>query len=316
MKIGVIGTGKMGENHVRTYLSLDDHCQFVGIYDNDFSKAQEIAKKYNVTPFRSIEKLLLAVDAVSIAVPTEFHYKIGLTCIDYKVHIMMEKPITTNVEQADDLIHKARQAGVKLQVGHIELFNPLIQYLLKELESANIIGASFHRLSPYDDDRMKQVDVVSDLMIHDLYILNRLLKDNMTTFYAFGKVMDQTIKHAAVLIKSTQGVIAQLTASFKSKRKQRNIQILTEDAFIVADILANEITITHFTVENTNDIPVPVTKTIQFDDKMQPLRVQLMDFINCIKYDTQPTVSGTDGMEALKITNKISETIKNNNSKD
>lgn len=301
MKVGVIGTGNMGENHVRTYLSLHEHCQFVGIYDNDEMKSRQIAEKYNVSQFKSLDALLQTVDAVSVAVPTEFHYDIGLTCIKYNVHILMEKPITSTITQAKDLNSKAIKAGVKLQVGHIELYNPLLTFLFKELENRDIIGIEFHRMSPYSE-RIKRVDVVKDLMIHDLYIFQKLFSDKLLEFYALGKIIENTSKHAAVIIESPQGVIAQLTASFKSKRKFRTIQVLTEDAFFEVDILRNEIKITR-----DNDI-----QTINMVDDANPLRLQLLDFVNCIKQEREPYVSGRDGIKTLIITNKIIETISSN----
>lgn len=311
MKVGVIGTGNMGENHVRTYLSMEDHCEFVGIYDNEKDKGHQVAEQYNVKQFQSLDDLLASVDAVSIAVPTEFHYDIGLNCIVHKVHMLMEKPITSTVPQAKDLLQKTTKAGVKLQVGHIELFNPLIQMLKKELENENIIGIAFHRLSPYDE-RIKHVDVVKDLMIHDLYILQELLKDEISTFYALGKNIADTPKHAVVVARSIQGITVQLTASFKSKRKVRTIQILTEDALIEADILKNEIKITRSVLEDKNNFPVTVTQHIQIDEAIQPLNIQLLDFINCIKFGREPAVSGKDGIKALQITDEISEAIRNN----
>lgn len=309
MKVGVIGTGNMGENHVRTYLSMHDHCQFVGLYDNDDKKGYQIAEKYNVKQFQSMNDLLQSVDAVSIAVPTEFHYDIGLICIQHNVHMLMEKPITSTVDQAKDLIQKARKAGVKLQVGHIELFNPFIQVLTKEVENETIIGIAFQRLSPYDE-RIKNVDVVKDLMIHDLYILQKLLKDNIMEFYSLGKIIENTPKHAVVITRSTKGVIAQLTASFKSKKKMRTIQILTEDAFVEADIINKEIKVTRTIDEDTSHSPIAIKQTIQIDDSIQPLHAQLLDFLNCITFDTEPSVSGEDGMKALRITNHISEDIR------
>lgn len=311
MKVGVIGTGHMGENHVRTYLSMHDHCQLVGIYDNNEKKGHQIAKKYNVKQFQSMNKLLKTVDAVSIAVPTEFHYEIGLICIQHNVHMLMEKPITSTVNQAGDLLDKSIHAGTKFQVGHIELFNPLIQVLLKELEDEEIIGIDFHRMSPYDE-RIKNVDVVKDLMIHDIYILQEILKDKIIAFYALGKNIGNTPKHAVVITKSLQGVTAQLTASFKSKKKVRTIRILTDNAFIEADILKKEIKITRSSTSDGDKPPRTVTRQIQIDNSIQPLKVQLLDFINCIKYDTDPSVTGKDGLKALLITNEISEAIRNN----
>ncbi|SES93124.1 Predicted dehydrogenase [Salinibacillus kushneri] len=298
MKVGVIGTGNMGENHVKTYLSMRDHCKLVGIYDRDEEKTQRIAKKYKVKKFQSLPNLLESVDAVSIAVPTELHYDIGLLCVKHHVHMLMEKPITDTLENAEHLISEASQAGVKLQVGHIELFNPLIQILSQELKNEKIIGVDFHRMSPYDE-KIKDVDVVKDLMIHDLYLVRELLQDEMIDFYTLGKIIENTPKYATVIAKSSKGVIAQLTASFKSQRKIRRISILTENALIEADILAGRIILSnHY-----------ITKTIAFDNEIQPLKLQLIDFIDCIKSDKNPSVSGVDGLIALQISQEISEAI-------
>ncbi|MCC2251292.1 MAG: Gfo/Idh/MocA family oxidoreductase [Bacillota bacterium] len=299
MRVGVIGTGNMGENHIRTYSSMYHHCQLIGIYDIDETKRNEIAKKYNIKPFPSLDNLLKEVDAVSIAVPTKFHYDIGLKCIDNKVHMLLEKPMTSTVEQAEDLLYKSSKAGVILQVGHIELFNPLIQELLKVLENKKIIGIEFQRMSPYHE-RIKNIDVVEDLMIHDLYILQEILKeDKLMDVQALGKIIDGTIKHAVVIATSRQEVIVQLTASFKSKSKVRTIQILTEDDFIEVNLLKKEINIRSSIL----------TKTIKVDDSIHPLQVQLTDFINCIKVKREPSVSGNEGIKALLITNQISKEI-------
>lgn len=311
MKVGVIGTGNMGENHVKTYLSLQEHCQLVGIFDNDSNKAQQIAKKYQVKQFQSIDDLLQSVDAVSIAVPTEYHYEVGLHCIKHHVHMLMEKPITATIEEAEDLIQKANQAGIKLQIGHIELFNPFIQFLTQELNNETIIGMSIHRMSPYEE-RMKNVDVVNDLMIHDLYIVNKLLDENdITEYHALGNIIDNTTKHAIVILKSAKGVTAHLTASFKSKKKVRTIQILTDQSFIEADILNQRIHITRAVLEDKSNTPIAVTETIDIDDTLKPLSIELADFLNCIKKDAIPTVPGEEGLRVLTLTNDIKDAIYN-----
>ncbi|WP_077706191.1 Gfo/Idh/MocA family protein [Virgibacillus dokdonensis] len=298
MRVGVIGTGNMGENHIRTYLSMYDHCQLIGIYDKDTIKRDKIAKKYNIKPFSSLNYLLKEVDAVSIAVPTEFHYDIGLICIQNNVHMLLEKPMTSTVEQAEDLIYKSSKAGVIIQVGHIELFNPLIHELLKLIKNKKIIGIEFQRMGPYNK-RLENVDVVNDLMIHDIYILQEILQDTFIDIQALGKIMDGTIKHAVVIAASTKEIIIQLSASFKSQNKVRTIQILTEDAFIEANLLKKEIKIQSSIF----------TKTLTVDDSIQPLQVQLTDFLNCIRFKKEPSVSGNEGIKALLMTNKISEEI-------
>ncbi|KKE78166.1 Gfo/Idh/MocA family oxidoreductase [Oceanobacillus caeni] len=312
MKVGVIGIGKMGENHVQTYLSLQNDCELVGIYDTDEEKRNEIANKYQVKPFHSLNNLLRAVDAVSIAVPTEFHYKVGLSCIEHNVHMLMEKPITSTVDQARDLIDRAKKAGIKLQVGHIELYNPLIQFLKNKLQNEEIIEIMHFRMSPYDD-RLKDIDVVKDLMIHDLYILDELLTDSYGELYTVGKVINGIPEHAVTIAQSLSGVIVHLTASFKSSRKIRTIKVLTKDALFETDILNNVMKISRSIQEDTSSASVPIMETIQFDHSIQPLNVQLLDFINCIKNDQKPNVPGEEGMKILILTNKISESIIHSN---
>lgn len=308
MKVGVIGTGNMGENHIRTYLSMNNDCQLIGIYDDDEQKMRQTAGQYNVEPFQSVDDLLEAVDAVSIAVPTEFHYVTGLACIRHNVHMLMEKPLTSTVDEADDLIKKASEAGVKLQTGHIELYNPIIQVLTALLKHETINGMTFHRISPADI-KLKKIDVVKDLMIHDIYILNEWLRDSALELNAFGKTIQNTPKHAAAVIRSSQGLTAQLTASFMSDRKVRTIQILTENAFIEADILNKKISLTRTFDEQSGNYPIPVSQTIRIGDSVQPLYLQLMDFINCIKSGSKPSVSGQDGRQALMTANRITDSI-------
>lgn len=308
MKVGVIGTGNMGENHVQTYVSLHPHCECVGIFDTDERKSRIIAKKYNVRQFHSLHDLLQSVDAVSIAVPTEYHYEIGLACIKHKVHMLMEKPITNTTDEAEDLIHRANEAGVKIQVGHIELFNPFIQYLQKEIKNEKIIEIVHERMAP-EDKRLKTVDVVKDLMIHDLYIVQHLLNEELKDFQVFGKAAGKVSKHAVVVAKTQNSGTIHLTASFKAREKKRIIRILTEEAYIEADILKREMYISRSLMEVTNKLEVPVRQRISFDGEIQPLYVELLDFIKCIKNDKVPYVTGEDGLNVLKLCNKISEAL-------
>lgn len=307
MKVGVIGIGNMGEKHVKTYASLSHHCKLVGIYDNDKNRASLVAKKYHVSMFENVIDLLREVDAVSIAVPTEFHYEIGLLCIKHKVHILMEKPIAYSLDQAKILKEKADEAGVKFQVGHIELFNPLIQALKKEISKDKIIAIYMQRMSQYDK-KLKSIDVVQDLMIHDLYILEELLNDDISTFFTLGKVIENTPKHAMVLIKSNNEVIANVTASFKAPYKKRLIQIFQEDGLIEADLLKNELKVIKTNKESDNS-SYTNSETHHILPTAQPLKNQLINFIDCIKYDLHPTVTANHGIKALELSNAISHSL-------
>ncbi|MGM7719600.1 Gfo/Idh/MocA family oxidoreductase [Metabacillus sp. Hm71] len=313
MRIGVIGTGVMGENHVRAYTSLSDHCHLVGIYDVDGLKANEIAKRYQIKSFESLEELLQNVDAVSIAVPTEYHYEIGLTCIAHKVHVLMEKPITRTIAQAKDLIKKAEKAGVKLQVGHIELFNPTIEVLKKILVDEEIIAVDVHRMGPFHP-RLLNLDVVEDLMIHDIYILYHLLNSKIEHFYALGRPYENTMKHAMVISKFKNGIIAQITASFKSEEKIRSLRFITKKAFIQANLLKKEISI-YRSADFVNKLPKHYKQQNIIEKIIVPekdsLKMELINFINCIKNDLEPTTTGEDGLIALATINKIINHINN-----
>lgn len=308
MRVGVIGIGNMGENHLKTYLSLTNVCKIVGVYDTNEKRKLEIAKKYRVKAFASMDELLCSVDAVSITVPTEHHFDVGMDCIDHKVHMLMEKPITNTLEQAKKLIQKAKDANVVLQVGHIELFNPMIQTLAKKLKNEKMIAIHLKRMGPASF-RTRHVDVIKDLMIHDLYILHMLTKYNIEDLYVTGKLEKNIPKHADVIAKLENGVNAHLTASYYAKRKIRTIEILTENALFEADLLNRKITITQNIKEVTTNIPVAMRQTMYVDDSLQPLTAQLLSFIDCLEKNKEPHVTANDGINALVVANKISSTL-------
>ncbi|GIN61744.1 oxidoreductase [Robertmurraya siralis] len=312
MKVGVIGTGKMGENHLKNYLEISDRCEVVGIYDVNEHRASEIASKYGVKYFKDLLELLRNVDAVSIAVPTKYHYEVALVCIDHGVHILLEKPMASQLEEAKNLLRRAETAGIKVQVGHIELYNPLIHLLKERLKDEKIIAIDIHRMQPFDL-RMQHVDVVFDLMIHDIYILKELLGSEMIHFNTIGKTSEQMPKHAIVSMLFNNGTVAQLTASYKSQEKIRTIRIFTEKAIFKVDLLRNKIEVnqtTYFSIQNDNvKIPQKLLETIEIPH-FNPLKSQLYDFIHSVEMDRTPFVTGEDGMNVLKICSNISDNIK------
>ena len=312
INVGVIGTGAMGENHVRVYSSLSAHCHLVGIYDKNEERAMTIAHNYRTTYYQDLEELLQSVDAVTISVPTEYHYEIGLLCIKHKVHMLIEKPITSTIEQGELLVNQAKKAGIILQVGHIELYNPTIEVLKNIMINEKIIAVDIHRLSPLSD-RLLNVNVVYDLMIHDLYILYDLLGDKIHKLYAFGKIYDDMIRHAMMIAQFEQGVISQLTASFKTEDKVRTIRITTEDAFIQADLINRTILISRATNYFLNPIGTNYKQQNLVEKVMIPpkeaLTTQLIDFLKCTKTNTEPKVTGEDGLTFLTITEQISKQI-------
>jgi len=296
LRVGVIGAGSMGKKHARVYSSLTDYCQFVGVYDVDYDCAESVAKQYGVTAFASLDDLLSQVDAVTVAAPTLEHYAIGMNCISRNVHVLMEKPITQTEGQAKKLIRAAKGHGVLLQTGHIELFNPTIEVIGKLVEQEEIVSMEMrrlHRLEP----RMFHVDVVSDTMIHDIYIMFHLLGKQVSRVNAVGKQVEGVNRYASALIKLKGGELAQLTASFLASETERTIRLTTKNDTITADLLNRTIqkaSLIHS--ENTRIIPVP---------DADPLSREIIHFITCIKTKQRPLADGEDGLAALAMANKI-----------
>ncbi|PZE21129.1 Gfo/Idh/MocA family protein [Paenibacillus xerothermodurans] len=314
MRVGVIGTGVMGGNHVRAYASLKDRCTLVGIYDINYERASQIAQQYGTAAFHSLEDLLQNVDAVSITVPTSSHFSVGSQCLDYRVHILVEKPITDTIDNAKKLIQKAAMAQVVLQAGHIELFNPTIRTLKSILSSEQVIAFDIHRMGPLEP-RNKKLDVVQDLMIHDIYILPYLLGEQVDQIYALGWSYDNVRKHVSALLRFKSGVVGQLTASQVTEEKVRTVRVITRDAFIQANLLDSKILIsrsTNFFMKQASAgyIQQNIVEKVVVPAE-EPLRMQLIHFIDCIKKKTKPMVSGEDGLEALIMTEKIRRVLRN-----
>ncbi|MBO8156433.1 MAG: Gfo/Idh/MocA family oxidoreductase [Bacillaceae bacterium] len=313
MKVGVIGTGQMGEHHVRVYSELQKECELAGIYDQDENRARLIAQKYHTQSFQSIQKLLKNVDAVSIAVPTRSHYEVASLCMDERVPILLEKPITSTIKEGEKLVRKAEQKNVYIQVGHIELYNPVIEVLKNILADETIIAVDIHRLSP-EDDRTNHEDVVKDFMIHDLYILQNLLKDQIRSYCSMGKLMGDSIQHAVVVSKFNKGVIAQMTASFQTEEKIRSIRVIGKNVFVHADLINQNISITRPGDLSKNHQEASyhqenIVERVEIPKK-EPLKSQIYDFIQRIKNNKEPAVSARDGLSSLALAQKISEEIR------
>ncbi|MGZ4163692.1 MAG: Gfo/Idh/MocA family oxidoreductase [Tumebacillaceae bacterium] len=308
----MIGTGVMGRNHVRVLASMTNMCQLVGVYDVDPIRASQVAREFGVQSFVALDDLLKQVDAVTIAVSIPEHYAIGLTCIAHKKHMLMEKPITETSTQAAELIAKAKENGVLLQVGHIELFNPAIQVLRNVMAQEEIIAVDIHRMS-HLEPRMMNVDVVKDSMLHDIYVLFTIFGERVKTMYAVGRVYHDTIKHAVALLEFPSGVVAQVTASFLTEEKVRTIRVITRNAFIQADLLDKKIVITRATNFYLDKTPASYSQQNIIEKVVvpmqEPLRAQFEHFLSCIQQNIEPAVTGDDGRNALAMAERISQAI-------
>lgn len=310
MKAGVIGTGSMGEKHVRTYLSLKDECELAGIYDTDKERAKKIAEQYNIHQFDSLEELLKAADVVSIAVPTKYHYETAAACLDAKVHILIEKPFTDTVWQADKLIQKAKKQGVILQVGHIELYNPLIPLMKSALRDEKVLAVEIRRMNQFDP-RNALTDVVQDLMIHDLYLLSELFSLETAGIYGTGVHLDGSLKHASALFTLPGGETAHLTASFKSADSERTIRIITEQSSIKADLLTGRMV---KTCSSFNPMTAETGSFLKREEVFEagdakPLTLELIDFIRCAEKKSRPMADGEAGLKAIILADQVRKAI-------
>lgn len=320
VRIGVIGTGRMGQNHCRVYSNMR-HAKFVGVCDVNADLGKDIARKFEVSYFRDVESLLENVDAVSICTPTPEHYELVMRCLERNIHVMVEKPFTETLEQAKALKDAAEaQKKLVVQVGHIEMFNPTFVELRKVLEGMDILAMNFNRLSPFQGSNV-DVDVVLDLMIHDIGLIVNLFTSEPALMDAHGfSVFSGTIDHGLAILQYAPAPLVSLTASRVTEQKVRAISVTTKEAFIEADLLNKNISVHRRTlgdyVNHKNGVKYRQESLIEriVVPAMEPLYLELQDFVNCVIGNKTPQVTAADGYNALRfvllLRDKILETMK------
>jgi predicted dehydrogenase len=311
-KVGVVGVGSMGKNHVRAYTALKHVCELVGVFDTDRSVAEDVARSYGVKAFPTLEALLREVDAVNIATPTTTHYEIAMKAIEFGKHLLVEKPVTGMVEEAQALIKNARKKNLILQVGHIERFNPAIRALPAMLKDQEIIALDVQRMGPYDP-RISDTDVIQDLMIHDIDVVNSIIPAPISGIHAFGRrlVSPYHMDYVVANLIMANGVIATLTASRVTNKKVRKMTITTLSSYIELDYLQRKIVMTRRDqfVPGNSDYQQEQELEEVYNGEEEPLKSQLIHFIQCIENNNKPLISGVDGLEALKLTKIIQNQV-------
>jgi len=308
LRLGVVGVGYLGELHAQKYAAMED-IDLVGLADTDFERAQEIARRHNTKAYNSHTELLPYVDGLSLAVPTVSHFAIGHDILTHGVHLLVEKPITLKLEDADRLIETAKKNNAILQIGHIERFNPAV-VKMESLVSKPLFIES-HRLN-FFTERSTDVDVVLDLMIHDLDIILHLVNSEIKEIDALGMpVMSDKIDIANVRIMFANGTVANLTASRVSNESLRTIRIFQPDTYISVDYGERRISVTQLKGERKGfaDLPPLVHREDRFPDS-DPLADEIRSFVEAIRKGTEPKVSGVDGKNALAVALSIIDKIK------
>lgn len=300
IKVAVIGAGSIGQHHVRIFSGLDN-VELVGIADTDSARSEELASKYGCRAYSDYRDLIDSVDAVSIAVPTTLHFRTGMDLLTSGKHVIIEKPITTTIDEADELIAEAEKRNLVLQVGHLERFNSGVSMVSGMVKNPKFIESQ--RLSPFLG-RGIDVDVTLDLMIHDIDIILSLVNSEITDLRATGAhVLTENIDIAHAWIEFANGCTAEAVSSRIADGKTRKLKVFQENTFIDLDYQSQEITC--YKKQDGN-----VRKEIKRPEEKEPLKEQLISFIDCVSNNKQPVVSGREGREALKVVLKISGLVK------
>ena len=313
--IGVIGVGHLGEYHVK-HLKTIKKSKLIGIFDSNSKRASIISKRYGVDNFNSQSELIEKCDAISIVTPTESHYKIAKTILNYGKHVFVEKPITANVRDANELIDLAIKKRLILQVGHIERINPALLALSDYKLDPKYI--EIQRLAPYSV-RGTDVPVVLDKMIHDLDILLSLVKTPLKEIHADGlSILTESIDIAHARISFQNNTIANITSSRIAKEDIRKVKLFQKNLYCTLDLLKGSAEIYEIDSNSNSNIKVPFeykgkqkiisyTKPIVKD--FDPLREELKNFINSIAGKEKPIVDGINARNALALAIKINKLI-------
>ena len=301
IKVGVIGVGYLGQHHARIFAELDD-VRMIAVADTDGDRAGEIAAKYGCKAYTDYRKLLEEVDAVSIVTPTTLHYEVAMDCILAGKDVLIEKPITATLEQADRLIAASDDTGMLIQVGHLERFNPVVPALYPLLDSPAFIEAE--RLSPFQG-RGVDVDITLDLMIHDIDVVLSIMDDCVVSDVkaAGSKFVTDTIDIAKVWLEFANGAHALFAASRIASGKSRKLTIFQKNSYLVMDY--QEMEIKKFF--RRGDVIVSDSILVE---KKEPLREELKNFVKCVGNRNKPAVCAIKGRNALKIALQAGAQIK------
>jgi predicted dehydrogenase len=305
LRAGVIGVGHLGQHHARLYASSPD-ATLVGLVDQDGERASAIAQKYRAQAFCGLADLLNLVDVVSVAVPTSGHYAVAKACLEAGKHVLVEKPIAVLPREAQDLVELAKCHGCTLQVGHSERFNPIMSLMRPYVQTPMLFEC--HRLGTYSE-RGTDVDVVLDLMIHDIDLVLSCNPGPVKAIWATGgALLSATNDVANVRIQFQEGGVAQLTASRISPKAMRQWRVFQPDGCLTIDFQSRQGVVGRRSVASGGK-PTMATEEIQAGDA-EPLKLQLESFLHAVRERSCPVVSGEDGAAAVELAHRVLAAMK------
>ena len=303
VRVAVVGVGHLGQHHARLLASLDG-VELVGVCDTNRARAGEIAAKFGGQIFADSRELLSRVDAVTVAVPTVSHVDVALPFLDAGIATLVEKPIAPSVQDADRLVDAAERSGAMLATGHTERFNPAVATALPLISGPRFI--EIHRLGTFPE-RSLDIDVIFDLMIHDLDLLLNVVKSEVTQIEAVGvNVLTPKADIANARLRFASGCIANVTASRISRERVRKARFFQNDAYVSIDYAAQELEV--FRLVKAGARPMIQGGKVAVDNE-EPLRRELEDFVDAVRTRRKPGVTGRDGRDALALATRVAETM-------
>ncbi|MDZ7372905.1 MAG: Gfo/Idh/MocA family oxidoreductase [candidate division KSB1 bacterium] len=323
IRVGVIGVGRLGRYHLQNYMRIPE-AELVGAYDADPHRLEEPAELWGVRPYAALPELLADVEAVSIAVPTSSHLEVGLAALEAGVHVLMEKPLAANLQEAATLRQAADRAGCVLHVGHVERFNPAIVALSNTELNPRFIES--HRLAPFDP-RGTDVPVILDLMIHDIDLVLSLVQAPVRRIDARGvAVVSEDVDIANARLEFGNGCVANLTASRISQRKMRKLRLFQRDAYVSIDLLLGLTEV--FRLEE-GEAPPPGKdarmvlgqidkghrrRAISYERLAAPelnaLEMELREFLKAVRGEPNRGVTAEEATRALEVALAVEENVR------
>jgi predicted dehydrogenase len=296
LRMGVIGVGTMGSNHARVLASLSG-VDLVGVADPERGQRELVTRVLGCPAVSDLEGLLkLGVDAVTIAAPTHLHREIALACVDRGVHVLVEKPIASSVEEGRDIISAARRAGLTLMVGHVERFNPAVQAIKEAIRGEDILSIAITRVGPFPP-RMSNVGVVIDLAVHDIDLISWFTDSDIVEVQSqLSSAMAEREDIALLQFRTASGVLANINTNWLTPFKARNVTVATRGKYVMGDLLTRQVTECFgFRPDGSYSMR---HLSVGHDE---PLRAELIAFIDAIRSGKSPAVTGEEGVASLEI---------------
>jgi UDP-N-acetylglucosamine 3-dehydrogenase len=296
LRVGVIGVGVMGSNHARVFAGLSG-IQLVGVADPDRAQRDLVTRALGCPAVSEVDALLeLGVDAVTIAAPTHLHHEIALKCMARGIHVMVEKPIASSVEEGRDIIAAARRAGVTLMVGHVERFNPAVATIKEAIRGEHILSIAITRVGPFPP-RMSNVGVVIDLAVHDIDLIRWFTDSDIVEVQPqLSSAVAEREDIALLQFRTASGVLAHINTNWLTPFKARNVTVATRGKYIMGDLLTRQVTECFgFQPDGAYSMR---HLSVGHDE---PLRAELLAFINAVREGKRPAVTGEEAVASLEI---------------